>query len=68
MLDGGADIETVRDLCGHTDVATTARYKRGGERAKKRVIGMISLPWPRPKQKCAETGARKSSGRRLRKS
>jgi site-specific recombinase XerD len=67
MLDGGADIETVRDLCGHTDVATTARYKRGGERAKKRVIGMISLPWPRPKQKRTPKCASKSRRRRLRK-
>jgi site-specific recombinase XerD len=68
MLDSGADIETVRDLCGHTDVATTARYKRGGERAKKRVIGLLNLPWPRPRPKRTPKCARKSRRRRRRKS
>lgn len=68
MLDRGADIETIRDLCGHTDVSTTARYKRGGERAKKRVIGMLNLPWPRPRPKRTPRSARKSRRRRWRKS
>ncbi|MCA1567260.1 MAG: tyrosine-type recombinase/integrase [Acidobacteria bacterium] len=68
MLDAGADIETVRDICGHTDVSTTARYKRGGERAKKRVIGMLNLPWPRPRPKRTPRCARKSRRRRRRKS
>jgi site-specific recombinase XerD len=64
MLDSGADVETVRDLCGHTDVSTTARYKRGGERAKKRVISMLNLPWPRPRPKRTPKCARKSRRRR----
>ncbi|MDQ1610316.1 MAG: integrase/recombinase XerD [Pyrinomonadaceae bacterium] len=68
MLDRGANIETVRDLCGHTDVSTTARYKRGGEHAKKMVIGMLNLPWPRPRPKRPPRCARKSRRRRRRKS
>lgn len=68
LLDHGEDIETVRDLCGHTNVATTARYKRGGERAKKQAIEMLRLPWPRPRPKRTPKCARKSRRQRRRKS
>lgn len=67
MLDRGADIDAVRDICGHTNVATTSRYRRGGERAKKMVIEMLNLPWPRPRPKRTPRRARKSRRRRRRK-
>jgi integrase len=68
MLDRGADIDAVRDLCGHASVVTTARYRRGGERAKRQIIEMLSLPWPRPRPKRLPRRARKGRRRRRRKS
>ena len=47
MLDAGAYIATVQKMMGHADPATTARYDRSGEEAKRKAASLLYFTYAR---------------------
>lgn len=45
QIANGADLVTLSKLAGHSDVKTTARYDRSPEDAKRKVAGLIHVPY-----------------------
>lgn len=47
LLDAGADVTGVQRLVGHSDISTTGRYSRLGERAAKKAAAFGAVPYSR---------------------
>ena len=46
LLDQGVSLSTVASMSGHTDVSTTSRYDRRGERVKREAARLLNVAMP----------------------
>ena len=77
LISSGVNLKVVSDLLGHTDIASTARYARGDERALGNVANVLDElndamsgggGQPEPSLAAAASGAANSDPKRLRES
>ena len=47
LLDAGADLVTAQKLMGHSNPSTTAGYDRRTEKAKRKAVAALSVPYTR---------------------
>jgi site-specific recombinase XerD len=47
LLDAGVDLVTVSAMAGHANIATTAKYDRRGEEAKRQAAARLTVPFVR---------------------
>jgi integrase/recombinase XerD len=47
LLDAGADLVTAQKLMGHSNPSTTAGYDRRSEKAKRKAVAALSVPYTR---------------------